>query len=277
MQGMEDMTKAAAKKKLDNEAGQYDLFASITLQKENNEMPIPLPDCVDFSANERLFLERDMLGHFMTGHPIKSVNQWLQAITSHSVTRVLELKPEEEPASKSQDDDNDYKKKSFQGTPVIVGGLVTSLRIRNEKSASLVIADENSEIETSFFFDSFFENREKMLKDEILVIEGEAGIDNFTSKFIIRGKQILTLNEAIATYCTKIGFTTASTDYQQFSEQLKALFSEFGTGKARIYIHHEQDGIISNLKLGNKHKIRPSYDLIQKAQKLSSINKVIIK
>ena len=277
-QSMEDLTKAAAQKKKDNESGQFELFASLTPQKSTNEMPIPLVNCLDYMLNERLFLERDMLGHFMTGHPIQSVNKLLQVVTSHSVTKVLQLQEQAEPIKAKKDDDNDFmKKKFFKGKKVIVGGLITSIRVRNENAAHVTIADEKCEIEANFFRESYFENQEKMLKDTIVIIEGEAGLDNFTEKFIIRAKQILTLSEAIATYCSKIGFTTSTDDFQSFSNQLKQLFQEFGHGKAQIYIHHEHEGIISNLKLGNNYKIRPSYELLQKAEKLSTINKVIIK
>ena len=274
MFGMEDVLKAAIQKNKDQESGQVDLFGASTVTS-SNEMPMPLPNVDDFETNQRLFNERNMLGHFMTGHPVATVAQWLDVASSHSVKKVLELRPDEVPKI---DDSDDYsKKRYFNGQEVLVGGLITSVRFRNENSASLVIVDETDQIEATFFKDTFFENQEKMLKDEIVVIEGEAGVDNFSGKFIIRAKQILTLNEAIATYCTKIGFITSTTDYQKFSQQLKDLLQSHGRGKARIYIHHEQKGIISNLKLGNNYKIRPSHNLILEAQELSNIDKVILK
>ncbi len=281
MVGMESVIKAAQQKNRDQESGQVDLFGALTSPSSDaNEMPIPLPDVNPFDDNTRLFYERDYLGHFITGHPIRTVAQWLEACSSHSVTKVMALQPEEEPrkAATEGDDKSDFmKKRYFNGTGVVVGGLITSVRVRNENSATVMIADENTQIEATFFKDTFFDNQEKMIKDEVVVIEGEAGVDNFSGNFIIRAKTILTLNEAIATYCTKIGFVTSAVDYQQFSNQLKSLLQSHGRGKARIYIHHEQDGIISNLKLGDKFKIRPSFDLIQNAQKLSNIDKVILK
>jgi len=274
MAGMEDVLKAAQQKNRDQDSGQVDLFGAATVVK-TNDMLIPLPNIEDYDANQRLFQERNMLGHFMTGHPITTVKQWLSAVTSHSVAKVVELRPKEMPKKDAEDDF--AKKRYFDGQAVLVGGLIKSVRVRNENSATVVIADETDEIETTFFRDTFFENQEKMLKDEIVIIEGEAGIDNFSNKFIIRAKQILTLNEAIATYCSKIGFITSTSDYQSFSDGLKELLKTHRRGKARIYIHHEQDGIISNLKLGNNYKIRPSHKLLVEAQELSSIENIILK
>ncbi|VAW42318.1 DNA polymerase III alpha subunit [hydrothermal vent metagenome] len=274
MQGMEDIIKAALQKNRDQESGQTDLFGAMTVAS-SSEMPIPLPDIADFETNQRLFNERNMLGHFMTGHPITTVRQWLNIATSHTINTVLALRPAKKPTTENQ---QDFKQKRyFNGQAVIIAGLISSVRIRNENSASLIIMDETDQIEVTFFKNTFFENKEKMLKDEIVIIEGDAGVDNFSNKFIIRAKQILTLNEAIATYCTKIGFTTSTTDYQQFATQLKNLLKTYGKGKARIYIHHEQDGIISNLKLGNNFNIRPSYKLIIDALKQSNIDMVILK
>ena len=274
MLGMENVLKAAVQKKQDQDSGQVDLFGSV-ITSTVNEMPVPLPDVAEFEPNQRLFKERDIIGHFMTGHPIANVSQWLSAVTSHCITKVLELRPEK---VASNNDERDPKKmRYFSGQPVLVGGLISSVRIRNENSANIMIVDETDQIEATFFKNTFFENQEKMHRDEIVIIEGEAGVDNFSNKFIIRAKQILTLNEAIATYCSKIGFITSTTDYQRFSQQINDLLKTYGKGKARIYIHHEQDGIVSNLKLGNNHKIRPSHDLIIEAQNLSNIDKVILK
>ncbi|MCF6318432.1 MAG: DNA polymerase III subunit alpha, partial [Proteobacteria bacterium] len=276
MKGMGDVLKAAQQKNHDQQSGQVDLFGTATAVT-SNEMLVPLPNIEDFEANQRLFNERNMLGHFMTGHPMAAVQQWLDAVTSQNIEKVLDLRPQEMP-NKDKDKKEDFaKKRYFNGTPVLVGGLITSVRVRNENSATVLITDQTHEIEATFFRDTYFENQEKMLKDEIVVIEGEAGVDNFSNKFIIRAKQILTLNEAIATYCLKIGFITSTHDYQQFSDNLKNLMKTHGRGKARIYIHHEQNGIVSNLKLGDNFKIRPSHQLIVEAQELSNIDKVILK
>lgn len=274
MQGMESIIKAAIQKNNDQQSGQVDLFGAAVVSSDN-EMPIPLPNIAEFESNERLFKERNMLGHFMSGHPIASVKRWFETITSHSIKKVLELRPEDEP--KNNKDDDFAKKRWFNGQEVLVGGLITSVRIRNENSANVLIVDETDQIEATFFKETFFENEEKMIKDNIVIIEGEAGVDNFSGKFIIRAKQILTLNEAIATYCTKIGFITSTTNYQQFSQQLNGLLNTYGRGKARIYIHHEQEGIVSNLKLGNNYKIRPSHNLILEALEQTNIDKVILK
>jgi DNA polymerase-3 subunit alpha len=274
MLGMEDVLKSAQQKNRDQESGQVDLFGAPSL-KTANLMPMPLPKIEDFEEKLRLFNERNMLGHFMTGHPIATVAQWIDKVTSHSIKKILDLKPEEVP---KKDEEMDFaKKRYFNGQEVLVGGLISSVRIRNENSATVVISDETDEIETTFFRNTFFENQERMIKDEIVIIEGEAGVDNFSGKFIIRAKEILTLNEAIATYCNKIGFITSTADYQQLTEQIKQLRQVHGKGKARIYIHHEQNGIITNLKLGDNYKIKPSHELILDAQKLLTIDKVIIK
>ncbi|MCF6288311.1 MAG: DNA polymerase III subunit alpha [Proteobacteria bacterium] len=273
MQGLASITKAAIQKNHDQQSGQIDLFASLLLEPEQNNMPIPLPDVEEFTTNERLFHERDMLGHFMSGHPVTTVARWLKIVSTHNVSSTLSMKPQKMPKK----EEGNEKKRFFQGTPVLVGGLITAVRVRNENSANVMIVDEDNEIEATFFRDSYFANQEKMLKDHIVIIEGEAGVDNYTNKFVIRAKQILTLNEAVATYCTKIGFITSTRDYQGFSDQLKALIQAHGKGKARIYIHHKQDDIISNLKLGNNFKIRPSYNLILEAEKQNNIDRVIIR
>ena len=66
-------------------------------------------------------------------------------------------------------------------------------------------------------------------------------------------------------------------DYQQLIDQIKQLRQDHGNGKARIYIHHEQNDVITNLKLGDNYKIKPSHELILDAQKLPTIDKIIIK
>ncbi|MEZ5495851.1 MAG: DNA polymerase III subunit alpha [Gammaproteobacteria bacterium] len=272
MQGMEGIIKAALQKNQDEESGQFDLFAMSSV-KQTNEMPIPLPEIDDFEENQKLFHERDMLGHFMSCHPVSLLREWLSAIIPQTISSVLAQKPKD--ITPTDNDENRNRK--FSGKPVVVAGLINSVRVRNENSATVLISDEEAEIETTFFRESYFANQEKMLKDEIVIITGDAGVDSFSNRYIIRANQILTLNEAIATYCSKIGFITSTPDYQKFSQQLINLIETHGKGKARIYIHHEQNGIVSNIKLGENYKIRPSWKLLNEAGLLPQVEKVIIK
>ncbi|MCB1586074.1 MAG: DNA polymerase III subunit alpha [Xanthomonadales bacterium] len=272
MQGMEGIIKAALQKNQDEESGQFDLFAMSSV-KQTNEMPIPLPEIDDFEENQKLFHERDMLGHFMSCHPVSLLREWLSAIIPQTISSVLAQKPKD--ITPTDNDENRNRK--FSGKPVVIAGLINSVRVRNENSATVLISDEEAEIETTFFRESYFANQEKMLKDEIVIITGDAGVDSFSNRYIIRANQILTLNEAIATYCSKIGFITSTPDYQKFSQQLINLIETHGKGKARIYIHHEQNGIVSNIKLGENFKIRPSWNLLKDAGLLPQVEKIVIK
>ncbi|GAG92532.1 unnamed protein product, partial [marine sediment metagenome] len=153
--------KAADQFHHNQQRGQDDLFASedssqcVTQQVNYNEQE-------EWCDEIKLQGEKDTLGFYLSGHPIHKFQQELQSFTTCAL---LELRPVPE------------KK-------VVVAGLLVAVRIINTKSgkrmAVITVDDDTAIIEAAVFPNLFDNKRDLLQKDQIIVIEGEVTVDDFT-------------------------------------------------------------------------------------------------
>ena len=257
IKGLDQVLKRSEQQLQDREAGQADLFGAMNTTEDYNA--VPLPEVSDYEDLERLFNERNVLGHFLSSHPICSMEPWLQPLMTHNIGKI-----------------QNSRASGAQKQEVTVAGLITSYRRRSEKMGVLTIEDTSGFIDITLFGQVLMEYEELLKKDSIIVVIGTAGVDKFTDRFQLRANQILSPNDAVALYCEKICFQSAN-DSNQLVADIGHLFEKHGKGKARVYVHHHKDGEDINLKFGDDWKIRPSMNLIEDALRQSSIKKVIIK
>jgi DNA polymerase-3 subunit alpha len=131
-------------------AGQVGLFDGDA--KDN------LPQIEEFSRQELLSLERDLLGFYLTEHPLAAAFSLLEGQISH---KLYELSPEMVELSPR----------------VRIGGAISSLRIimtRDGRSemAFAQVEDETGKIETVIFPKIFALSRSYLAKDSLVILEG---------------------------------------------------------------------------------------------------------
>ena len=128
------------------------------------------------STQERLEGEKEILGLYLTGHPIDA---YLAELRRFCPTAINALRPGRGKQS--------------------VAGLVVSNRTRRGRRGSMAFAvldDRSARIEASLFGETYVENRAKLVKDAILVVEGEVQADEYASGNKLRAERIMTLAEA---------------------------------------------------------------------------------
>ena len=132
-----------------------------------------------WSEEERLLGEKETLGLYLTGHPItRYENELAKFIT----TRIVDLKPHQ----------GQSKDQTF-----IVAGLVIAVKILNTKSgnriAFLTLDDRTARVEVAVFADVFAKYRDLISKDQLLIVEGDLSIDDFTGATVFPVAAFLTL------------------------------------------------------------------------------------
>lgn len=80
--------QAIARKRAESE-GQFSLFGEVEDSGAGLDETVPIPD-VEFDKREKLAAERDMLGLYVSDHPLFGVERILEELSSGSVVRVLE-------------------------------------------------------------------------------------------------------------------------------------------------------------------------------------------
>lgn len=255
---LDKILKMSEKRLHDREAGQSDLFGVLNDSAHHYD-EVALSNVSDFEELERLFNERNVLGHFLSSHPVKSVEPWLLPLMTHLIGK---LQNRRHHSTNKQD--------------VVIAGFVTQFRRRSEKMGILTIEDTSGYMDVTLFGNILLEYDDLLKKDTILVVLGSAGIDKYTERFQVRASQLLTPNDAVALFCEKICFQSTAND-NNLASDIHTLFNKFGKGKARVYVNYRTEQQNLNMKFDDDWKIRPSINLIEAALKCSSIQRVIVK
>jgi DNA polymerase-3 subunit alpha len=141
--------------------GQFDLFGSFGADGGEDDpfsgaLDITIPTA-DWSKSERLMFERDMLGLYVSDHPLHGVEH---VLTSHADTPIAEIM-----AGGVED-----------GANVTIAGILTSVSPRTNKQgapwAIATVEDLESGIEVLFFPKTWVEVSEKVVRDQIIVVKG---------------------------------------------------------------------------------------------------------
>ena len=141
--------------------GQFDLFADLMGGSDGDAhtgFSVVVPDVPDWDKKQRLTFEREMLGLYVSDHPLAGIEHVLTAAADVPIATLL--------ADEQRPD----------GSTVTVAGLVTSLQRRLSKQgnpwASVVLEDMESSVEVMFFGETYQSYSTVLAEDAVLVIRG---------------------------------------------------------------------------------------------------------
>lgn len=133
--------------------GQTDLFGAMGAAVEIPEVEI-VPAPTKYSDKEQLMWERDLMGLYISAHPLDKYDAYFQEQTMP----ISEIKP------------------TIDGATVIIGGIITNVRSLVTKSGSKMafvkIEDKVSEIEVIVFPKTFEQVGAKLIQDAVVKITG---------------------------------------------------------------------------------------------------------
>jgi DNA polymerase-3 subunit alpha len=153
--------------------GQSDLFGGLFSGVQENASDTTMPPRPEFAEKERLRLEKETLGLYLTGHPL---DEYKEEIAGLSKRKKL--------ADIAEDDTTKYRRE-----PVMLAGLVSSVRTQhtdNGKRAFVQLDDNTAYYEVMIFTDTFTQYGHLMEKEACVVLEGTLDTDQRTGKTRLR-------------------------------------------------------------------------------------------
>jgi DNA polymerase III subunit alpha len=130
----------AAKAQKDAELGQHGLFG-VFQQDGPDASEKPLPNIPDWDEHERLAHEKEILGFFITGHPLEKYRDKLLDFSALSTTDVAELK-----SSTGRDE-------------ILIGGMLKNIRVSKSKKGDLYaqgqLEDMNGSVNVLCFAEAY--------------------------------------------------------------------------------------------------------------------------
>jgi DNA polymerase III subunit alpha len=143
-----------------NEAiGQFDLFAGFDEAESEAALSIEIPDLPEWEKKDKLSFERDMLGLYVSDHPLQGLEGLLSQHADQSITSII-----------AEDGPHD-------GAIVTISGMITSLSRRIAKAsgnayARAEIEDLGGSIEVMFFGQVYGPIASVLAEDLIVVVKG---------------------------------------------------------------------------------------------------------
>lgn len=241
-----EAVKAAEQSAANANAGMMDLFGEVVPgAAEDSDCYLEFRKARRWSMKERLNGERETLGLYLTGHPIDEYDGELKHFVS---SRLSQLKPE--------------KAKQH------VAGLVVAFRVmktkRGDSMAFVTIDDRTGRLEVAFFADAYQENRERLRKDALLVIEGQVSRDDYNGGLKMRADSVKEFHEARS---AKVEAVELCMDAEalngRYLQDLDGVFTRFRGESCAVVIRYHKPGASIQLKLGESWRVTPSDELIQ--------------
>ena len=221
MAGYESVLESISMDRKKNVQGQISLFDAFSAQVEevpDMQLSTNLPVVREFSEKERLNMEKEVLGMYLSGHPLSEYKSELDRKTSINMKKINELKEDEKTYMKLHDRE------------VIMGGMVIAKRImttkRNEIMAFITLEDLYGAIEVVVFPQTLKKFNILLNDDSIILIKGSISIDDDEAKLIAR--DIKDINEEYQFNSEKISFDVRSNSNKSKNRQMNVRIDTIG-------------------------------------------------
>ncbi len=174
----ENSVDEAARRKKAEEHGDVGFDFDALFDQEDQPPPERVPDLPEWSKKELLALERDMLGLYVSDHPLSGMEMGLRRESDMTVIQLLESSPED-------------------GTVVTIAGLITSVAHRVARNSGnpygqATLEDFTGELSLLFLGKSYTENQSLLQPDHIVVVRGR--IQQRDDSVIIQGQSVEALS-----------------------------------------------------------------------------------
>ncbi len=252
MAGLDLALEQAKAVQRDRLSGQMSLFA---IGKEKNpeqqgNRDTTLPEMDEWPQLEKLRFEKETVGFFLTGHPLKSADVDIRKIASATIEQLANLADKQ---------------------PVRIGALLKNVKGHKSKKgdqmAFTVFEDMSSSVEVIVFPSTYGQCSHLLSSDKPLIILGTVQQGERGPKII--AEAIDTLADGLCKYTEKINISLqAEKTSRVHLEQLKEIFYSFhGKTPINLTLHFQERGEV-DIETLQDLKVNPSSDFFAALTKL---------
>jgi DNA polymerase-3 subunit alpha len=254
MASLSEAVKTAEQQQANANAGMVDLFGdSLPGQcEDNSDAYIDFYNTRRWTMKERLNGENETIGLYLTGHPIDEYEQEVKHLVS---TRISQLVAD---------------KKSIK-----IAGLVIAMRVmktkRGDTMGFITLDDRTARMEVAVFADTYTEYSDKLVKDALLIVEGQVSHDDYSGGLKMRADKIIPLEQARQEQLRTIALHWKSCDLKSnCTRELMRLLDHYRVAEdsehkgCSVVIDYERADAAAKIKLGQTWQVQPADELIQK-------------
>ncbi|MEO8332059.1 MAG: DNA polymerase III subunit alpha [Gallionella sp.] len=215
-------------------------------------------DVPRWRMREQLVHEKSSLGFYLGGHPYQ---EYADELAHFIKVKLIDLTPQFAGQSNGQASGSGYT--SRRGVPVVLAGIVAGLRIqqtRRGRMAVITLDDGGAQVELTVFNELFEANRPWIREDELLVVRGKAGLDEYSGNVRVSGEELFDFASARSNFAQQLALRCNG---NASVAQLKELFTPYRDGKCPVQIHYRNDNASCLLRLGEAWQVTLHDDLLR--------------
>ena len=253
MQALDSAIEQAQKAQRDAESGQHGLFgvfAEETAEQANES----LPNVPDWDEHTRLAAEKEILGFFITGHPMEKYKEKLADLTALSTQEISAM-----------------KKSTNKDENITTAGLISGLRVaksrRGDLWAQAALEDMGGKVELLIFPEAYKKLAEKVKLEVPVLIRGGVRIEEGANPKVT-ANEIIPLDEArvplpkALRIRIPLGSATGDT-----VDALHALCLE-RKGEAKVLFDVERDGDFMVVMEAEGYNVMPDRNFLNRVEEL---------
>lgn len=256
----EKLSRYAAKMQQELESAQVNMFGG----SSGTEMPLPKVDAIEpFSEIEKLHFEKEVVGVYISGHPLDNFKFEMDAFCNTPLSQLAELEGNE-------------------GRETKVGGIVASVEHRMTKTGKpfgkLILEDYSGRFEFMMWSEDYLKYKSFLMPGLFLFVEGNIlrkAWGDQSLEFKIRNIDLLNELGLKRTKGLQLKMDTSSISAEMIT-QIEELCTEF-SGDCPLYLRLQDDKENINLELlSRKYRVRPINDMVKKIKKIPDLQVEVV-
>lgn len=171
----EKLVERAIKDKKSNQLGQMSFFGEDKLVDTTD-----YPDIKEFNKKTLLKYERDIIGVYMSGHPLQD---YVKRFDNYTLTSDMLSSNSQDEISEDDEyseEQNTNESNLQDGQPFVCGGIITEVNKKRSKSGRemcyMKLEDLKGTLEITFFSNAFAKYRSIIEEDNLVTIKGRINI-----------------------------------------------------------------------------------------------------
>ena len=256
--GMDEAVKLAEQHARNTSSGMGDLFGDSIVDSASDINYNSYSAARTLSVRDRLNGEKETLGLYLTGHPIDEYEDELKQMLPN---RIADLRPGKETSS--------------------ISGMVVGMRImknkRGDSFAFLTLDDKSGRIELSVWAEKFNAYREILVKDALLVVQGNVSEDSFTGGLKMVAESIQSIYEARCSKLSRLELClSGGSESSGWVDKFHHTLSGYKEGNCPVTVQYALPSASGRLKLGDQWKVQPKDELISRLREEFGKNSVTL-
>ena len=272
LEHLELVVTYAQKKQEEKSLGQVNFF-DLGESSETTEEMLNIVEIADFDDKEKLTYEHELLGIYVSGHPLDKYGDILADLVSMPISEIHDLP---QMAKQEFDFRDREKKRDPSRRNLTIAGLVSECKVimtkKGDKMAFVTLEDLSGKIECIFFPQAYADNYEALESKEPIVIEGYVRLSDDRRSVYVNQAKFITDDTDDKVQEVRIKVDTETINDYTLPKLKQVLLSYRGSVPAHI-IFETKEGR-AKLDLSENYLINPTPQMAAKVNEILNDNSV---